>query len=110
MIFWAVFWPFKYHYWRQSGYLKYIHLLMVLVALVVPVIPVIICLKLDGYVFYTLIQPMCVARNSEVAFYSHVLPLIAVVAVGLYLLILIFWKFFSEVLYMHYTPECIYTN
>jgi hypothetical protein len=96
MIFCAVFWPFKYHYWRQSGCLKYIHLVMVLTALVLPIVPVIICLKLDGYVLYTLIQPMCVARNSQAAFYSHVLPLISAVAVGLYLLILILWKFFSE--------------
>ena len=102
MIFCAVFWPFKYHYWRQSGCLKYIHLVMVLTALVLPIVPVIICLKLDGYVLYTLIQPMCVARNSQAAFYSHVLPLISAVAVGLYLLILILWKFFSEVCYAVY--------
>jgi hypothetical protein len=101
MIFCAVFWPFKYQYWRRSGYLKYAHIVMVLAALLLPAIPVIICLKVDGFVLYFLVQPICVARNSQVAFYSHVLPLLAAVGIGLYLLILIFWKFFSEV--------CIYT-
>ena len=97
MVFWAVFWPFKYNYWKKSGYLKYIHVVMVLTALILPSVPVIICFKLDGYVLYFLIRPDCVARNSQAAFYSHVVPLILAVVVGLYLLVLIFWKFLSEV-------------
>lgn len=79
------------------GYFKYIHFVMVLAALVLPIIPVIICYSVDGYVLYFLIRPDCVARNTQAAFYSHVLPLLAAVAIGLYLLILILWKFFSEV-------------
>ena len=100
MIFCAVFFPFKYQYWKNSGYLKYTHIAMVIAALTLPIVSVVVCLKVDGYVLYIFIQPMCVARNSHAAFYSHVLPLIAAVAVGLYLLILIFWKFFSKV-YTH---------
>ena len=97
MVFFAVFWPYKYHYWKQSGYFKYIHAVMVAVAIIEPIIPAIICFLVDGYVLYFLIRPDCVARNSQVAFYVHVVPLIAAVAIGLYLLVLIFWKFFSEV-------------
>ena len=62
-----------------------------------PIIPAIVLFKVDGYVLYFLIRPDCVARNSQLAFYIHVVPLIVAVAVGLYLLVLIFWKFFSEV-------------
>ena len=79
------------------GYFKYIHTLMVAVAIFLPIIPVIICLKVDGYVLYFLIRPDCAARNSQAAFYSHLLPLMAAVAIGLYLLILIFWRLFSKV-------------
>ena len=104
MVFCTVFWPFKYHYWKHSGYFKYIHIVMVAVALIVPIIPVVICYKTGGYVLYFLIRPDCVARNTQAAFYSHVVPLIAAVAIGLYLLVLIFWKFFSEV----YTCTCTY--
>ena len=66
--------------------------------IILPIIPVIICLKVDGYVLY-LILPNCVPRNIQSAFYSYLLPMIIVVAIGLYLLVLIFWKYFSEVLY-----------
>ena len=79
------------------GYFKYIHFVMVVVALVVPAIPAIVCYIVDGYALYFLIHPDCVARNSELAFYIHIIPLIVAVALGLYLLVLIFWKFFSEV-------------
>ena len=96
MVFCAVFWPFKYNYWKQLGYFKYIHTVMVAAGIILPIIPVIICLKVDGYVLY-LIQPQCVPRNIQTIFYSHLLPMIIVVAIGLYLLILIFWKLFSEV-------------
>jgi hypothetical protein len=96
MVFCAIFFPFKYHYWKQSGYFKYIHVVMVVVAIVEPIIPAIVLFKVDGYVLYFLIRPDCVARNSQLAFYIHVVPLIVAVAVGLYLLVLIFWKFFSE--------------
>ena len=104
MVFCTVFWPFKYHYWKRLGYFKYIHTVMVAVALIVPIIPVVICYKTGGYVLYFLIRPDCVARNTQAAFYSHVVPLIAAVAIGLYLLILIFWNLFSEV----YTCTCTY--
>ena len=97
MVFFLVFWPYKYHYLKELGYFKYIHFVMVLTALILPIIPVIICYFVDGYVLYFLIFPNCVARNIQAAFYSHVVPLLAAVAIGLYLLILIFWKFFSEV-------------
>ena len=103
MVFCAVFWPFKYNYWKQLGYFKYIHTVMVAAGIILPIIPVIICLKVDGYVLY-LILPNCVPRNIQSAFYSYLLPMIIVVAIGLYLLILIFWKLFSEVwkLYIYY--------
>ena len=103
MIFFAIFWPFKYHQCRQSRYFKYIHIAMVLAGLILPLISVIICLKVDGYVLYFFIHPICVPRNPHAGFYSHVLPLILTVAVGVYLLSLIFWKFFSEV-YNVYLP------
>ena len=70
---------------------------MVLVGLLLPLIPVIVCYNVEGYVQYTLVRPECVARNSQAAFYSHVVPLLVVVATGFFLLVLIFWKFFSQV-------------
>lgn len=97
LVFCAVFWPYKYQYWKRSGYFKYIHIVMVIVGLLLPVVPVIICYTVEGYVQYMLVRPECVARNSQAAFHSHVVPLIVVVATGFFLLVLIFWKFFSQV-------------
>ena len=69
---------------------------MVAAGIILPIISPMICLKADVFVLY-LIQSNCVARNIQAAFYSFVLPIIIAVAIGLYLLILIFWKLFSEV-------------
>ena len=104
MVFCAVFWPFEYQYWKKQGYFKYIHFVMVALALTLPIIPAMITFKIDGYVLYFLIRPDCVARNTQASFYAHVVPLIIAVATGLYLLVLIFWKLYSEV--CTYGHEC----
>ena len=87
------------------GYFKYIHIATVAAGILLPIIPVIICFKVEGYAIY-LNRPDCVPRNVIAMFYSYLLPIIVVASVGLYLLILILWKFVSEVCsYIH-----IYTS
>ena len=93
-IFWKVWFPVHARQFEISGYTKYIHIATIVIALTFSTIPVGAAFGTGGYVINTLIPGLrnCVARNSDAYFYSFILPICIIIAIGITLILLTLWK------------------
>ena len=88
----AVFFP---HHFRNLGAmhrLKYIHIIEVVIGLIVPIIPVVVILETDGYGLPRFPPFTCTPIDPDATYYSLILPSSVFLAVGISLMILVFWK------------------
>ena len=95
-LFWGIQFPFHARSFKAADRVKYIHIAMVIVGLVLPTLPIIVTFTAGnpnargfGPGRYPPIQ--CLGLQSDPTFYSLVLPINLLSAIGIPLLIIIFW-------------------
>ena len=90
--FWKVQFPFHSRYWDDIGRIKYVHAACVLLALLLPVIPPIAISLNGGFIMPRFPPIVCVGRKADATFYSFILPITIMLAVGTTLLLMILWR------------------
>ena len=115
VLFWKVFFPFHAHRFGVSGKYKYIHVVCLIIGIFLPMSTVITSMsefgvesrnKADnitsaidlfvsgglGYANMRFPPVLCRPSDGEVAFYSLILPLAIIQAIGSTMLILLLWR------------------
>ena len=92
-IFWGVCFPFHAKSFEKAHRTKYIHIIMVIVGLVLPALPVIVTFTSgdpSGFGLTRFPPILCTGLEKDATFYSLVLPINILMAIGIPLLIIIF--------------------
>ncbi|XP_019850180.1 PREDICTED: uncharacterized protein LOC109580976 [Amphimedon queenslandica] len=74
---------------------KFIHIVLLILGILIPIPGVSLALTVEKYKSYTLFtfpSYVCVPRNGELQYYSLLLPLNVLLCIGLFCLVLIFWR------------------
>ena len=95
-LFWKIRFPFHARSFETTHRIKYVHITMVIVGLLLPALPVIVTFAAatrDSRGFGLIRFPpiLCSGLESDATFYSFVLPINILLAIGIPLLIIIFW-------------------
>ena len=95
-LFWKIKFPFHARSFETTHRIKYVHITMVIVGLVLPALPVVVTFAAaarDSRGFGLIRFPpiLCSGLQSDATFYSFVLPINILLAIGIPLLIIIFW-------------------
>ena len=94
-MFWGLRFPFQAHNFKVTGKMKYLHITVVLLGLILPIIPVAVALGTGGFTLNRLPPIICSARSSDATFYAVALPVGFMLALGITLLILLFWTIYK---------------
>jgi len=95
-LFWKIRFPFHARSFETAHRLKYIHIAMVIVGLVLPTLPVIVAFTAEnpstrGFGLTRFPPILCTSLQRDSTFYSLVLPINLLIAIGVPLLIIMFW-------------------
>ena len=95
-LFWGIQFPFRAQSLQAAGRVKYIHITMVIVGLVLPTLPVVVAFTAGnpdarGFGLVRFPTFICTSLQRDPTFYSLVLPVNILAAIGVPLLIIIFW-------------------
>ena len=93
-IFWGLRFPFHARSFEKAHRTKYIHITMVIVGLVLPALPVIVTFTTgdpSGFGLTRFPPILCTGLQRNATFYSLVLPINILMAIGIPLLVIIFW-------------------
>ena len=95
-LFWKIRFPFHARSFETSHRTKYVHITMVTVGLLLPALPVIVTFAIAardsrGFGLIRLPPILCSGLQRDATFYSLVLPINIFLAIGIPLLIIIFW-------------------
>ena len=71
--------------------MKYIHAGVVFLGLLVPFLPVAASLATGGFIITAFPPLLCASRNVEAAFYALALPVSILIAIGIVMLLVVFW-------------------
>ena len=85
-LFWKVNFPF---HAKAFNNVKFVHIMVVVVALLIPVAPVISAFVTGGFTMSSFPPVFCVTKNSNAVYFTLILPISLIVAIGTTLLILI---------------------
>lgn len=89
-LFWGVKFPFHYRQFKDSGRMRYVHIITVIVAVVVPLPGPFIVLK-DGFINTENPNLVCTGRNTDLFFYAYAITTTTALAITNILLVLVFW-------------------
>ena len=94
-MFLGVVLPLRIQQLDASGKIKYIHITMVLLGLVLPCVPVAVAFGTGGFSLRDIVFPpiICFGRDRGATVYSHSIVDSIIIATGVSLLILVFYKF-----------------
>ena len=95
-LFWGIQFPFRARSFKTTGRIKYIHIAMVIVGLVLPTLPVIVTFTAGnpstrGFGLMRFPPILCTSWQRDPTFYSLVLPINILLAIGVPLVIIVFW-------------------
>ena len=95
-LFWGIQFPFQARLFKTTGRIKYIHITMVIVGLVLPTLPVIVAFTAGnpstrGFGQTRFPPILCTSLQRDPTFYSLVLPINILLAIGVPLVIIVFW-------------------
>ena len=90
VMFWGIKFPFSSRRFRKKGYAKYLHLSLVLLLFVLPVITLVVGFETGGYSMPRFPPTTCLAVNPDAAFYSFILPITVIMALGISLVACMF--------------------
>ncbi|XP_019850179.1 PREDICTED: uncharacterized protein LOC109580975 [Amphimedon queenslandica] len=74
---------------------KFIHIVLLILGILIPIPGVILALTVNKYKSYTIFtfpSYVCVPRNPDLQYYALLLPLNVLLGIGLFCLVLIFWR------------------
>jgi len=112
-MFWGVYWPFQASVLPASKRVV-LHICASALALTLPIVPVCIIFYLSTEKFtITRFPPvLCAAGSLKYNFYAFMLPISIIIASGLTLLVLIFWKLakVSWEFFCYHKHMCIWTQ
>ena len=94
-LFWKIRFPFHARSFETAHRIKYIHITMVIVGLVLPTLPVIVTFTAGnpssrGFGLTRFPPILCTSLQRDPTFYSLVLPINILIAIGVPLVIIIF--------------------
>lgn len=92
-LYWGIAFPFSYRHLRISGKLRTAHIICVLLGLIIPLSAALIPL-IDGHIVTVHPTLACGVRNTDITFYTFILPLSILLAGTTCLLALMFWTIF----------------
>ena len=93
MLFWKLLFPFHARMWERSGRFKYIHVAMVMSGVLLSFLPVLISLVFGkGYKGVDYLPQICGPKNTNISYYTLMLPGSLILAVGVTLLWIVAWK------------------
>ena len=93
-LFWGVAFPFSYRSFKESGRVRYAHIISVILILVVPLPLALVHLK-EGYTITATPPYGCFGMHRDYNFYAFIFPLSIVLAITTCLMALIFWIIFK---------------
>ena len=96
----ALFWKVKFPFHAKAfNNVKFVHILIVVAALLLPVAPVISAFVTGGFTMSSFPPLSCVTKNSNAVYFTLILPISLIVAIGTTLLILILATILKKVQY-----------
>ena len=93
-LFWGVAFPFHYRQLKANNRLRYAHIISIALGIFVPLPSALAPLK-DGYIVTSHPTVACAGRNTDITYYTFVLPLSILLAITSILLALMFWTLFK---------------
>ena len=90
VMFWGIQFPFSSRRFKMKGYAKYLHLSLVLLSFVLPVVPLVVGFETGGYSMPRFPPTTCLADNKDATFYSFILPITVIMALGISLVACMF--------------------
>ena len=128
-LFWGIQFPFHARSFKTTGRIKYIHITMVIVGLVLPTLPVVVAFtpgnpNTSGFGLTRFPPILCTSLQRDPSFYSLVLPINILLAIGVPLVIIVFWtihKVYTRIsdaydyniilamLFLHWYCPCVMT-
>ena len=109
-LFWGIRFPFHARSFETAHRTKYVHITMVAVGLVLPALPVIVTFTTgdpSGFGLTRFPPILCSAMQRNSTFYSLVLPINVIMAIGIPLLIIIFWIIHKVIIVVHAKKDFI---
>ena len=97
ILFGKIVFPFHAKRLEARGFFPYIHLNMIIAALVLPWQSLGSSLGKGGLTIPQFPPVVCLARNTDVTFYSFILPISIINATGVSLITIIFWTIIKVV-------------
>ena len=97
ILFWKIVFPFHAKSFETRGYFRYIHIVMVVAAIVLPLERVGVILGTGGMTISRFPTILCFARDNNATFFSSVLPLSIIGALGVSLIFIILWTLITKV-------------
>ena len=96
----ALFWKVKFPFHAKAfNSVKFVHIMVVVVALLLPVTPVISAFVTGGFTMSSFPPLLCVTKNSNAVYFTLILPISLIAAIGTTLLILILATILKKVQY-----------
>eukprot|EP00731_Ephydatia_muelleri_P026488 Em0018g588a len=96
----ALFWKVKFPFHAKAfNNVKFVHIMVVVAALLLPVAPVISAFVTGGFTIGHFPPLLCVAKNGNAVYFTLILPISLVVAIGTTLLIIILATILKKVQY-----------
>jgi hypothetical protein len=96
-LFYGVAFPYSFRKLRNSGRIRYAHIISVILAVLLPAIGPCVLLR-DGYVIISTPTLTCVGRNLDITYYGVILPISILTCITSCLLVLLFWSIFKVML------------
>ena len=93
-LFWGINFPFSYRQLQVSGRIRYAHITSAVIVLILPLLSALVPLR-DGYVSLYNPKLACVGRNTNITYYTFILPNTIFVGITSCLLLLTFWTVFK---------------
>lgn len=90
-VFWTIQFPMHAKSFETKGYTRYVHYGMLALTFILPLITIIIIAGTGGCRPSRVPAIICLAQETDVTFYAFVLPLSIVAAVGMSLVVVMFW-------------------
>ena len=108
-LFWKIRFPFHARSFETTHRIKYVHITMVIVGLVLPALPVIVTFTAgdpSGFGLTRFPPILCTGLQRDSTFYSLVLPIDILSAIGIPLLIIIFWIVHKVIVVYTHSKSC----
>ena len=91
-LYWKIQFPFHARYYDTTKRTKYIHITCLILAFVVPIFAPVTISASGGFTMTRFPPIVCLGRDADANFYTIVFPTTILYAVGLTVMLLIFWR------------------